>query len=145
MNCVISRKRSVCNENGILEKYLKMGPSIYIKCQNIEIRWRTYPLSLSTRNRIALYLKNEAFATKMVFLKNVLKWALLPIKSVIISKFADGTCLGRVPPTLPPNRMWLWPPLLDFIPVVLRIALYQWPNFYMHCKSQHCIHTHYIG
>ena len=38
LNCVISQKRSVCTENGILEKCLKMGPSIYIKCQNIEIR-----------------------------------------------------------------------------------------------------------
>ena len=39
---VISRKRSICRENGIREKRLKMGHFTYIKCQNIEIRWGTY-------------------------------------------------------------------------------------------------------
>ena len=46
--------------------------------------------NVTCRVLIALYLENEAFAQEMVFVKNVLKWVLLPIYIVQISKFADG-------------------------------------------------------
>ena len=38
----------------------------------------------------ALYLDNKAFAQKMVFLKNILKWVVLLIYCVKISKTSDG-------------------------------------------------------
>ena len=44
--------------------------------------------SVCNRNSVfAFYLKNEAFAQELPFLKNVLKLSILPIESVFIIEF----------------------------------------------------------